>query len=382
MHGPLLAWTGAWHVWLRAIIVLGAALVAGVVAHAIIFAILARLAAKPGRVLEASLNRHARNPSKWLLPVVAMLLALPAAPLPTLVHNGLEHAFSLILIGGGAWCIMLATEVLGDIVSSRYRIDVADNLEARRIATQVQVMRRVVGVVVVILTLALMLLTFPGAKAIGTSMLASAGLAALVIGMAMRPTLSNLVAGIQIALTQPMRIEDAVIVENEWGWIEEITATYVAVRLWDWRRMILPLTYFVEKPFQNWTRTTATLLGSVYLYLDYTTPLDEVRTELERICHSTDKWYGGVCVLQVSDCKEYTIEVRCLADAKDAPTAWDLRCVIREGLINFLQKNYPHALPKTRAELTGMTPSSAAPAPDQRARPASLESPQPGVATP
>jgi small-conductance mechanosensitive channel len=236
---------------------------------------------------------------------------------------------------------------------------VTDNLAARRIATQVQVMRRVVGVIVAILALSLMLLTFPGAQAIGTSMLASAGLAGLVVGMAMRPTLSNLVAGIQIALTQPMRLEDAVIVENEWGWIEEITSTYVVVRLWDWRRMVLPLTYFIEHPFQNWTRQTATLIGSVYLYLDYTAPLDALRRELERLVHSTDKWYGGVCVLQVSDARERVIEVRALADAKDAGTAWDLRCLIREGLISYLQKNYPAALPKTRAELEGAHAASA-----------------------
>ncbi|MGH9486568.1 MAG: mechanosensitive ion channel family protein [Terriglobales bacterium] len=345
---------GNWHIWLTALAILGGTLIAGLIVHKAIFSVLAGVAKKPGRIWEASLNQHARQPSKWLLPVAAMLLALPAAPLPALVHQGLEHLFSLILIGGGAWCIMLAISVLGDILAARYRIDVADNLEARRVATQVQVMRRVVGVIVVILTLALMLLTFPGAIAIGTSMLASAGLAGLVIGMAMRPTLSNLIAGIQIALTQPMRIEDAVIVEGEWGWIEEITSTYVAVRLWDWRRMILPLTYFIETPFQNWTRKTATLIGSIYLYLDYTTPLDVLRKELERLCHSTDKWYGGVCVLQVSDAKESTIEVRALADAKDAGTAWDLRCLIREGLITFLQKNHPAALPKTRAELGGL----------------------------
>ncbi|MGH9466165.1 MAG: mechanosensitive ion channel family protein [Terriglobales bacterium] len=346
-----------WHAGLVSLAVLGGALAAGLIAQAVVFAVLKRLAAKPGRIWEASLFQHARIPSRWLFPILAMLLALPAAPLPQLLRRGLEHLFSLILIAGGAWCIMLATSVLSDIVAARYRIDVADNLRARRIGTQIQVTRRVVRVIVIMLAFALMLLTFPGARAIGTSMLASAGLGALVIGLAMRPTLSNLVAGIQIAIAQPMRIEDAVIVEGEWGWIEEITATYVAVRLWDWRRMILPLTYFIEHPFQNWTRTTATLLGSVYLYLDYSAPLDELRKELERICHATDKWYGGVCVLQVSDAKEYTIEVRALADAKDAPTAWDLRCLIREGLIGFLQKNHPAALPKTRAELAGMVTS-------------------------
>jgi small-conductance mechanosensitive channel len=160
-----------------------------------------------------------------------------------------------------------------------------------------------------------------------------------------------LLAGIQIALTQPIRLQDAVIVEGEWGWIEEITTTYVVVKIWDLRRLILPLTYFVERPFQNWTRTTANLLGSVFLYVDYSVPVDEVRAELRRILESTDRWLGEVCVLQVTDAREQTVELRALADAKDSGVAWDLRCLIRERLIAFIKERYPHALPRTRVAL-------------------------------
>ena len=206
-------------------------------------------------------------------------------------------------------------------------------------------------VVVSILAIGVALMTFPTIRQIGASLLASAGLAGLVVGMAMRPTLSNLLAGIQIALTQPIRLQDAVIVEGEWGWIEEITTTYVVVKIWDLRRLILPLTYFVEKPFQNWTRTTAMLLGSVYLYVDYSVPVDELRAELQRILKSTEMWLGEVCVLQVSDAREHTLELRALADAKDSGTAWDLRCLIREKLIAFIRDHYPHALSRARVEL-------------------------------
>ena len=354
------SWLIHWHIWLWAVAVLAAAWIAGLVAHAIIFWILGRLARRPGRVLEASLNRHARRPSRWLLPVVAMLLALPAAPMSDLVRGGLQHLFSLVLIAGGAWCIMLAVAVFSDLIAARYRVDVADNLAARRIATQVQVMRRVVGVIVAILALSLMLLTFPGAQAIGTSMLASAGLAGLVVGMAMRPTLSNLVAGIQIALTQPMRLEDAVIVENEWGWIEEITSTYVVVRLWDWRRMVLPLTYFIEHPFQNWTRSSSQLIGTVFLMLDFRTPLAPLREELQRLCEASPQWDRRVCVMQVTDANEQAMQIRMLVSSTDSGRNFDLRCQVREGLICYVQTHYPEALPRWRGELDRRQPEGGA----------------------
>jgi small-conductance mechanosensitive channel len=343
----------SWQNLLLSVGILAAVIIVARVVHAIVFSILARLAQKPERVIEASIKRHGRKPAKWIFPLLALLVAVPLVPLAPIVRNAAEHVVGLGLIAAIAWVFILAIEVIADLLSARYRVDVRDNLEARRIQTQVQVLRRILTAVVIIVAIATMLLTIPNVRSIGTSVLASAGLAGIVVGFSMKSTLGNWIAGIQIALTQPIRIDDAVIVENEWGWIEEITSTYVVVRLWDWRRMVLPISYFTDHPFQNWTRRTANLIGSVYLYVDYTVPVDEVRKELERIVKSTDKWDGKVCVLQVSDAKEYTVELRALMDARDAGTAWDLRCYVRENLIKFLQERYPHSLPTVRAEVRG-----------------------------
>jgi small-conductance mechanosensitive channel len=196
----------------------------------------------------------------------------------------------------------------------------------------------------------------------GVSLFASAGIAGIVAGLAARPVLSNLFAGVQLAMTQPIRIDDAVIVENEWGWIEEITATYVVVRLWDWRRLVVPLTYFIEKPFQNWTREGSALIGSVYLYLDYAAPIAAIRAKLKDIAEHSALWDGKVVNLQVSDAKEHTIEVRALVSARSAPAAWDLRCEVREKLIGFLQAEHPEALPRTRAEFGRHAPHRQSPA--------------------
>lgn len=327
------------------------AIIAALIVHRIVFGVLRRRAAAPGHVVAASFVTHGRRPSKWVLPLIALMIAAPLVSLPNSVKHPLEHILGLGIIAVIAWGCILITQVFADIVIARYPISMKDNLSERRIQTQVKVFRRIVTLIIIVVAAGIMLLTVPGVQAVGTSILASAGLAGLVIGMAAKPTLGNLVAGVQIALTQPMRIEDAVIVEGQWGWIEEITTTYVVVRIWNWQRMVLPLTYFVETPFQNWTRNSAALIGSVYIYTDYTVPLDPLREELQRLVKATDKWRGEVVVLQVSDANANVIELRALADAIDAPTAWDLRCYLRENLIKFLQLNYPECLPKTRAEL-------------------------------
>src|SRR6185312_8041962 len=280
----------------------------------------------------------------WIFPLLALLLVLPTVPLPPVFRSGLQHVIGLGVIAALAWGVILSADILSDLIAARHRIDVADNLEARRIQTQVQVLRRVLEVVVVIVTLAVMLLTFPSVRSIGASLLASAGLAGLVLGMAMKPTLSSLIAGVQIALTQPIRMEDAVIVEGEWGWIEEITSTYVVVRLWDWRRMVLPLSYFLEKPFQNWTRETTSLIGSVFLHVDYSVPVEAVRQALTDIASASSLWDGRVVKLQVSDAKEWGLELRALVSARNAPETWDLRCEVREKLVGFLQREHPEAL--------------------------------------
>jgi small-conductance mechanosensitive channel len=209
-------------------------------------------------------------------------------------------------------------------------------------------------------------MTFSSVRQYGVSLLASAGAAGIIVGLGARPLLSNLFAGIQLAMTQPIRIEDAVIVENEWGWIEEITSTYVVVRLWDLRRMILPLSYFIEKPFQNWTREGSALIGSAFFYVDYAAPVDAIRAKLNEIVKASKNWDGQVAVLQVTDTRERTMELRAIMSARSAGQAFDLRCEVREQLIAFLQQEHPEALPRTRAEIARLPDNEA---PLQPARP-------------
>ncbi|HTS13225.1 MAG TPA: mechanosensitive ion channel domain-containing protein [Candidatus Limnocylindrales bacterium] len=301
-------------------------------------------------VFFASLIRHSERVSRWILPLLALLIALPATALPERIMNPLQHGVGIGIIAAIAWLFILATDVLVDMITSRYRVDVADNLLARKVQTQLSVLHRVVAVAVVLIALGAILMTFPAIRSIGTSLLASAGLIGLVVGMAMRPTISSLVAGVQIALTQPIRLEDVVIVEGEWGWIEEISTTYVVVRIWDLRRLVLPLSYFIEHPFQNWTRSSSDLLGTVLLWVDYGVPVAEVRNELGNILKSTKLWKGQVCSLQVTDTSEHSVQLRALMDARDSGAQWDLRCYVREKLIAFLQQHYPESLPRYRAE--------------------------------
>ena len=340
-----------WHTWIWALLLMAGAVVIALLLHGILFGLLRRFTRDTSNAVDNAFVVRTRGPARLALPLLALLLVLPSTPLVDGLRGAVAHLVGIGLIACVAWAVVALVDVVGDVMRVRYRIDVADNLEARRIATQMQVLRRTALVIVSILAIGVALMTFPTIRQVGTSLLASAGIAGLVIGMAMRPTLSNIIAGIQIALTQPIRLQDAVIVEGEWGWIEEITTTYVVVKIWDLRRLVLPLTYFVAHPFQNWTRTTARLLGSVYLYVDYSIPVDELRAELKRIVEGTQLWMGQVCVLQVSDARERTVELRALADAKDSGSAWDLRCLIRERLIAFMQEHYPDALPRTRVEM-------------------------------
>jgi small-conductance mechanosensitive channel len=343
-----------WHAWAWSSVILISAIAMALAAHGILFSTLTRLAHRKAGLFVQSLVRHGQIPSFWILPLLAVLVALPAARLPATVQTTLERLVGLGLIGAIGWLVILFSSIVFDLMSARYRLDVEDNLAARRTHTQIQMLHRIVVVLVSIVTLSVMLMTFPAIKHIGISLLASAGLAGLVIGTAMKSTLSNLIAGVQIAFTQPIRLEDAVVVEGEWGWIEEIGTTYVVVRIWDLRRLVLPLSYFLEHPFQNWTRRSADLLGSVFLQVDYTVPVDELRAELRRIVESSHLWRGQVCVLQVTDATANGVQLRALVDARDSSSAWDLRCYVREKLIEFLQGRYPHALPRVRTEFRAM----------------------------
>lgn len=342
--------THEWRDLLWSVGILVAAIVAGMVAHKVVFWLLRRIARRKGATIGNSLVKHGDVPSRWIFPLIAVLCIEPGLPLPKIAQSALEHISGLGLIAAIAWLAILLVEVTADVLAGRYRIDVADNLVARRIQTQFQMLHRITVILVVVVTISLMLMTFPTIKHIGMSILASAGLASLVVGMAMKGTLTNIIAGVQIAFAQPFRIGDAVVIQGDWGWIEEIGTMYVVLRIWDLRRLVIPLSYFLENSFENWTRTSAELLGYTYIYTDYTVPVDAVRVELRKICESTPLWAGKVCAVQVSDCDRYTMELRALMDARNSSDAWDLRCLVREKLIDFLQKNYPGCLPRYRGE--------------------------------
>ncbi len=347
-----------WHNLLWAAIILAVAVVISLLVHYVVFWLLKRLARRKGAYLDQSLARHAQGPTRWIFPLLAILIVLPGLTLPPKLMSALEHITGIGLIAAIAWLFILASVITSDILANRYRVDVADNLLARRIQTQFHMLHRVVVIVVTIVAVAIALMTFPAINHIGMSLLASAGLAGLIVGLAMKGTLSNLIAGIQIAFTQPFRLEDAVVIEGQWGWIEEIGTMYVVVRIWDLRRLVLPLSYFLDHPFENWTRTSAELLGHCFIYVDYTVPVEEIRQELRRVVESTPLWAGKVCVLQISDFFQTTAQLRALMDARNSSDAWDLRCYVREKLIAYIKEHYPQSLPRYRAELD--TPNAVA----------------------
>lgn len=250
-----------------------------------------------------------------------------------------------------AWLSIIFLRKGKRLFLKHYDISAEDNLKARKMYTQINLLEKIIIFIIVLITVGFILISFDSIKKIGYGIFASAGLAGIIIGLSAQKVVGALLAGIQIAFTQPFRIDDAVVVENEWGWIEEINLTYVVIRLWDKRRLVLPSTYFLEKPFQNWTRTSADIIGSVFLHTDYHVSFEDLRTELTRILENTALWDKQVKVLQVTDSKEHSVEIRILVSAKNSPTAWDLRVHVREKMIEFIQKNYPESLPRTRVYL-------------------------------
>jgi small-conductance mechanosensitive channel len=326
------------------------------------------LAARLGRVLEQALAAlGARTSNAWddallgvagsatrvLLPIVALILGAQAITIPAGYQDLLRTSLTLVLIVATAFVLYRSVEAAEAVVLQRYRIDVRDNLEARSVYTQVKVIKKIATAIIAVFTLASMLMVFESVRQFGTSILASAGIAGLIVGLAAQRSIATMLAGLQIAITQPIRLDDVVIVENEWGRIEDITLTFVTVRIWDERRLIVPITYFLERPFQNWTQKSAQLLATVFLQVDYRAPLEAIRQELGRILKESRCWDGRVNVLQVTEARERTMEIRALASAADASLAWDLRCEVREKLIQFLQRHYPESLPRVRAELEG-----------------------------
>jgi small-conductance mechanosensitive channel len=334
-----------------------AALLAGYVVQWLGRKILFRVV-KRFSVGEAMVRRTA-GPMQLVVPLLFLQVMLLAAPEDWTFMPGVRHGVGLVFIVAVTWLIIRAISGVADTVELLRPVTAADNLQARSIMTQTRVIARTAMGLVWIVGAALMLMTFPGVRALGTSLLASAGLAGIVAGLAARPVLGNLIAGLQIALSQPLRLDDVVIVEGEWGRIEEITGTYVVVAIWDQRRLIVPLQWFIEHPFQNWTRQSSEIMGTVFLWVDYALPLAPIREEIERLCKSAPEWDGRVQLLQVTDASDKCMQLRVLLTSSDSGRNFDLRCKVREGLIAFINTHYPECLPRTRAELAIATHSTA-----------------------
>ncbi|GEL94669.1 mechanosensitive ion channel family protein [Cellulomonas composti] len=352
------------------------AVAVGVVVAFVLSALVGALVRRAARTsaVAADLTRRSRLPLRAVLVVVAVWLALRWSTEPADWRDVIEHLLVILLIIAVTWLVGSLAFVLEDAALARYRLDVADNRHARRVRTQVQVLRRLTVAVLVVCALGGIALTFPGARAFGASLLASAGLLSIVAGLAAQSSLANMFAGVQLAFTDAIRVDDVVVVDGQWGRIEEITLTYVVVHAWDDRRLILPSTYFTTTPFENWTRRQADLLGTVELDLDWQVPVEAMRAELARLLDSTELWDRRVGVLQVTDAVGGTVRVRALASAADAPTLWDLRCHVREGLLAWLQQAAPEALPRSRWQ-TVTAPEAVEPA----APPITSPLPLPGV---
>jgi small-conductance mechanosensitive channel len=335
----------AWSLAVVAVALVVARVLVSVVARA-----LRRWAARTDTKADDLVARHLEQPLRWLLPFVALRLAMPLLAAPPRLAAFLHHTLLVAIVASSGWAVHRSLLVFEGLVESRFDVAARDSMRARGALTQIRTLRNVGSFVVVVLTIAFALMTFDTVRQLGAGLLASAGIAGIVIGFAAQRTIATVLAGVQIALTQPIRVEDVVIVEGEWGTIEEITLTYVVVKVWDLRRLVVPITYFLEKPFQNWTRSSTDLLGTVELRLDFSVPLDALREELRRIVEASTKWDGKVCGVSVTEASDRSMLVRPLVSAKDSGDLWDLRCEVREKLVAFVLARYPDALPRLRAD--------------------------------
>ncbi len=276
---------------------------------------------------------------------------VPFLNIPASLNNLTHQVLAICIISSVCWLCIRTMNGLEAFILKQYDIAATENLKARKMHTQLRVVARVVNVIIITVGFCVVLMMFERVRQLGMSLLASAGIAGIIIGFAAQRSISTLVAGLQIAITQPIRIEDVVIVENEWGRIEEITLTYVVVRIWDLRRLVLPITYFTERPFQNWTRNSADILGTVLIYVDYTASVQAIREKFFEILDQSDLWDGKERGVKVTNTTERTMEIRAMMSASDSSKVWNLRCEVREKLIDFIQQQYPDALPKVRGEI-------------------------------
>ncbi len=344
-------WNIEWQTTLRNLVLLIGSVLIAELAHYLLYMLLRLAAKRRGSFAASAIVDRTSRAGRLLLLLVAFSAVRPQLTMPGWLEGPVLHVVEIGFIVGLAWLATGAIEVFNSLVIHRLPADMQADVRARRIRTQIHLLRQMAIGAIVFGALAAALMTFPSIRNIGEGLFASAGLAGLAVGMAARPALANLIAGMQIALTEPIRIGDAVVVEREFGWVQEVNTTYVVVRLWDLRHLVVPLSYFIEKPFQNWTRYTSDLIGVVFLYIDYTAPVDQIREEYRRILQSSPLWDGKVAAVQVTDIKEQTIELRFLMSASNPSAAFDLRCYVREKLIDHVQREHPHALPRARSSV-------------------------------
>jgi small-conductance mechanosensitive channel len=339
--------------WLIVLLLFCAIVVFGNGIHYIVFRLLHRKQSVEWRV-RLGIQRYLNHPARAVLLAISVLIVLPLVPgMPPSIRDQATQAVEVLLVLFLGWLAIGGVYVFQAFLASRFDTTVADNLQARRVHTQIQIFRRVLIVIVVILDAGALLWSLHDERLwkYGTGLMASAGLASLVMALAAKSTASNLLAGMQIALTQPIRIDDVVVIQGHWGRIEEITSTYVVVKIWDERRLIVPLSYIIEQPFENWTQKSADLLGWVYLYVDYSIPIEPLRAELARIAGASPLWDKRVCGLQVTNLTDRVMELRCLVSSANSSASWDLCCLVREKMIEFVRSSYPHSLPTFRVQM-------------------------------
>jgi small-conductance mechanosensitive channel len=343
-----------WQRIAMSMLVAAGAISAGLFVNWLCFRAIERIARQTENSFDDLVAKYCRAPCRILLPLVFLNFVSPSLQFPPETARIFEHALVLFLIGSGTYLVVNLTFLARDGVIAHVTRDGASSLSARKVITQIKLLQKIIIALLLVFSVALMLTTFEGIRQIGVSILASAGLAGVIFGLAAQRSLATLLAGLQIAITQPIRLGDVVIVEGEWGTIEEISLTNVVVKIWDLRRLVLPITYFIEKPFQNWTRSSTELLGTVFLYADYSIPIEPLREEASRIVEATELWDGKVCKVQVTEAKASTLEVRVVVSAADSSKAFDLRCLVREKLVSFIQKNYPESLPLVRSKVVAV----------------------------
>jgi small-conductance mechanosensitive channel len=348
------------HPWFFVIFLFCAALVLANVVHYVLFRLLRRRELA-SQTLGWGLQKNLGSPSRAIFLITCLLIVLPAVPgLPDRVEDPVRQALVMALVASIGWFVVGCVYVLQNIFLRRYDLNAENNIQARRVHTQFQLFRRMVISFVIVITAGALLWSFhdPRIWHYGTGLLASAGVASLILATAAKSTAANFLAGLQIAITEPIRIDDVVVVQGEWGRVEEINSAYVVIKIWDLRRLIVPLSYFIENSFQNWSREATDIMGTAFLYVDYSIPVEALRAELDRIVHASPLWDQKVCGLQVTNLSEHTMELRCLMSSHNASRNFDLRCDVREKMTAFIQQQYPEAFPQTRFTATQAEPAA------------------------